>query len=57
LNLSVSQVIIVGDAERGGKDTPITKLYLALWTFAGIMTVSTFVSTFVACFAGRDGSA
>jgi hypothetical protein len=44
---------LLGMQSRGRKDTPITKLYLALWTFAGIMTVSTFV----ACFAGRDGSA
>jgi hypothetical protein len=40
----------------GHKDTPITKLYLALCTFAGIISVDTFVNTFIACFAGRDGS-
>jgi hypothetical protein len=32
---------------RGHKDTPITKLYLSLWAFTNIMTVSTLVMGFV----------
>jgi hypothetical protein len=47
------KIYVLGMRREGRKDTPIMKLFLALWTFADITTVTTFINTLVTCFCRK----
>jgi hypothetical protein len=48
------KIYVLGMRREGRKDTPIMKLFLALWTFADITTVTTFINTLVTCFLQEE---